>query len=166
MNSSVRSPPERGCRSESGRQSAGSKWTAQGIQHMQHFAPVSIAECPDETMRNGVLTQLNSLLFLMSQQAWLSMQASAPLMRWRRIVLMRTSVKTKPPALFLACLHDAGAARRKRAFRYEVRAPASKLRCASHLIGFSGWPSGGQTFQPMRRAGPAALGSAWSLFMS
>lgn len=33
---------------------------------MQHFAPVSIAECPDETMRNGVLTQLNSLLFLMS----------------------------------------------------------------------------------------------------
>ncbi len=84
-------------------------------------------------------------------------------MRWRRVVLMRTSVKTKLPALFLACLHDAGAARRKRAFRYEVWAPASKLRCASHLIGFSGGPSGGQTFQPMRRpdfsANAAALPS-------
>lgn len=33
---------------------------------MQYFASVSIAECPDETMRNGVLTQLNALLFLMS----------------------------------------------------------------------------------------------------
>ena len=42
---------------------------------------------------------------------------------------MRTSIKTKLPALLLACLHDAGAARRKRAFRCEVWAPASKLRC-------------------------------------